>query len=94
MSAEQLKAFIAKVKVDADLQEKLKGAKSSDDVVNIAKEYGHEFTTSHISQLSEEELENSSGGGEPTASAMCEADQCATKPISFDPSPLFTIKCF
>ena len=95
MSEEQLKAFIAKARVDVSLQERLKGAKSPDDVVAIAKEYGHEFTTGHISQLNEEELENASGGGEPTASAICEAEQCATKPISIDPSPLFTItKCF
>ena len=93
VSEEQLKAFIAKAREDVSLQEKLKGAKSPADVVAIAKEYGHEFTTSHISQLNEEELENSSGGAEPTLSSMCAAEQCATKPISFDPFPLFTIKC-
>ena len=65
MSLEQLKAFLAKVKGDSSLQEKLKAAKSSDDVVAIAKEHGHEFTAdkiSQLSQLSEEELEDISGG--------------------------------
>ena len=40
MSLEQLKAFLAKVKGDSNLQEKLKAAKSPEDVVTIAKEYG------------------------------------------------------
>ena len=65
MSLEQLKAFLEKVKGDSSLQEKLKAAKSSDDVVAIAKEHGHEFTAdkiSQLSQLSEEELEDISGG--------------------------------
>ena len=37
MSEEQLKAFIAKARVDVSLQERLKGAKSPYDVVVIAK---------------------------------------------------------
>ena len=44
MSIKQLKAFLVKVKGDSSLQEKLKGAKSAEDVVAIAKEHGHEFT--------------------------------------------------
>ena len=63
MSLEQLKAFLEKVKGDTTLQEKLKAAKSPEDVVGIAKEHGHEFTADKISQLSEEELEGVSGGG-------------------------------
>ena len=63
MSLEQLKAFLEKVKGDTTLQEKLKAAKSSEDVVGIAKEHGHEFTADKINQLSEEELEGVSGGG-------------------------------
>ncbi|KZR63704.1 MULTISPECIES: Nif11-like leader peptide family natural product precursor [Prochlorococcus] len=62
MSEEQLKAFLEKVKGDTMLQDKLKAAKSSEDVVSIAKEYGHEFTADKISQLSEEELEGVAGG--------------------------------
>ena len=42
MSLEQLKAFLEKVKGDSSLQEKLKAAKSPEDVVGIAKEHGHD----------------------------------------------------
>ncbi|QNI57824.1 nif11-like leader peptide domain protein [Synechococcus sp. BIOS-U3-1] len=63
MSLEQLKAFLAKVKKDSNLQEKLKAAKSPDEVVSIAKEHGHEFTADKLSQLNEEELEGVAGGG-------------------------------
>ena len=62
MSEEQLKAFIAKAKEDTSIQEKLKAAKTSEDVVGIAKEHGHEFATEHMTQLSEEELEGVAGG--------------------------------
>ena len=62
MSEEQLKAFIEKVKGDTSLQEKLKAAKSPEDVVGIAKEHGYEFTAEKIGQLSEEELEGVAGG--------------------------------
>ena len=62
MSKEQLKAFLEKVKVDTSLQDKLKAAKTPDDLVDIAKDHGHEFETEHISQLTEEELEGMSGG--------------------------------
>ena len=62
MSLDQLKAFLEKVKGDTSLQDRLKAAKSQDEVVSIAKEHGHDFGTEHISQLSEEELESVSGG--------------------------------
>ena len=62
MSLEQLKAFLEMVKGDANLQKKLKAAKSSEDVVGIAKEHGHEFTADKISQLNEKELEGVAGG--------------------------------
>ena len=62
MSLEQLKAFLEKVKADSSLQEKLKAAKSPEDVVAIAKANGHEFKSEHLSQLSEEELEGVAGG--------------------------------
>ena len=65
MSAEQLKAFLAKVKGDSNLREKLKAAKSPEHVIGIAKEYGHCFTFETLSkgQLTEEEMENLAGGG-------------------------------
>ena len=72
MSEEQLKAFLEKVKGDTSLQEKLKAAKSPEDVVGIAKDCGHKFNSDVINQLgkekdarpsiSEEELELLSGG--------------------------------
>ena len=62
MSEEQLKAFIAKAKNDQSIQDKLKAAKSPEEVVNIAKEHGHEFTADKINQLSEEELEGMAWG--------------------------------
>ena len=62
MPEEQLKAFLGKVKGDTSLQDKLKAAKSPEDVVAIAKEHGYDFGTEHISELSEEELESVSGG--------------------------------
>ena len=62
MSLEQLKAFLSKVKGDSSLQDKLKAAKSAEDVVSIAKEHGHEFTADKIDQLSDVELEGVAGG--------------------------------
>ena len=62
MSEEQLKAFLEKVKADTSLQEKLKAAKSPEDVVGIAKEHGHDFTADKITELSEEDLEGVAGG--------------------------------
>ena len=62
MSQEQLKSFLAKVKDDESIQEKLKTAKSAEDVVGIAKEHGHEFTADKIGQLSEDDLQEVSGG--------------------------------
>ena len=62
MSEQQLKAFIAKAKDDQSIQEKLKAAKTPEDVVDIAKEHGHEFTQDHMKELSEEELEGVAGG--------------------------------
>ena len=63
MSEEQLKAFLEKVKGDSNLQEKLKAAKTPEDVVGIAKEHGHEFTADKLTELSEEELEGVAGDG-------------------------------
>ena len=62
MSEEQLKAFIAIAKDDQSIQDKLKAAKSPEDVDAIAKDHVHDFGSEHISQLSEEELEGVAGG--------------------------------
>ena len=45
MSEVKLKAFIFKAKDDKTIQDKLKAAKTPKDVVGIAKEHGHEFTS-------------------------------------------------
>ena len=71
MSEEQLKAFLEKVKADTSLQEKLKAAKSPEDVVGIAKELGHEFTADKFTQLSKEELEGVAGGSGSYAAGCC-----------------------
>ncbi len=67
MSEEQLKAFIAKASADQSIQDKLKAAKTPEDVVGIAKQHGHEFTADELRkntkiELSEEELEGVAGG--------------------------------
>ena len=66
MSEEQLKAFIAKVKDDSRLQEKLKAAADTDAVVAIAKEAGFSISADDLkiqkSEISEEELEGVAGG--------------------------------
>lgn len=62
MSKEQLKAFLEKAKVDTTIQEKLKIAKTTEEVVAIGKEHGHDFTADKLGQLSEEELEKVAGG--------------------------------
>ena len=71
MSEDQLKTFIAKAKDDQSIQEKLKAAKTSEEVVGIAKEHGHEFTADKITELSEEELEGVAGGGCAVAGGGC-----------------------
>ena len=73
MSLEQLKAFLAKVKGDSNLQEKLKAAKSPEEVVGIAKEHGHEFTADKINQLSDRELEGVSGSAASAIVGGCQS---------------------
>ena len=67
MSAEQLKAFLTKVKGDSNHQEKLKAAADSDAVVSIAKESGFSISAddlknAQVTELSDEELEGAAGG--------------------------------
>jgi predicted ribosomally synthesized peptide with nif11-like leader len=78
MSEEQLSAFLAKLKEDAGLQEKLQGAADLDAVVDLAKEAGFDvskadwlkYQAKQTLELSDEELEGVAGGQdriEPTA---------------------------
>ncbi len=71
MSEEQLTALLAKLKDDAGLQEKLKGAADLDDAVSIAREAGFDVSKadwlSHlgkqtICELSDAQLEAVAGG--------------------------------
>ena len=62
MSLEELKAFLEKVKSDSNLQAKLKAAKSAEDVLCIAKEYGHVVSHLSLQQISDEDLKSISGG--------------------------------
>ena len=64
MTQEQLKSFLSKAKTDESLQSKLQGAKSTEEVIGIAKECGHDFSADSIdrTQLSDQDLEGVSGG--------------------------------
>ena len=69
MSEEQLSAFLEQVKADTSLQDKLKAAASPEAAVEIAKEAGFAITAEDIqsmqsptAELSDEELEEASGG--------------------------------
>ena len=71
MSEEQLTALLAKIKEDAGLQEKLKGAADLDAAMAIAKEAGFDLSNAdwikyqeqQTMELSDEELKGVSGGG-------------------------------
>ena len=71
MSEEQLSALLAKLKDDAGLQEKLKGAADLDAAVALAKEAGFDvskadwlkYQAKQTLELSDEELEGVAGGG-------------------------------
>ena len=69
MSKEQLKAFLEKVKSNAELQEKLKAAASPEAALQIAKEAGFSITAEDIQsmqsatvEVSDDELEGAAGG--------------------------------
>ena len=70
MSEEQLSALLAKLKEDAGLQEKLKGAGDLDAAAAVAKEAGFDvskadwlkYQAKQTLELSDVELENMAGG--------------------------------
>ena len=70
MSQEQLSALLTKLKDDAGLQEKLKGAADLDEAVVIAKEAGFDvskadwlrYQATQTLELSDQELEGVAGG--------------------------------
>jgi len=71
MSEEQLSALLAKLKDDAGLQEKFKGAADLDALLAIAKDAGFEiskaawlkYQANKTLELSDEDLEGVAGGG-------------------------------
>ena len=83
MSEEQLAALLAKLKDDAGLQEKLKGAADLDAALAIAKEVGFDiskaawlrYQANQTLELTDEELEGVAGGkykcGNGFAEFMC-----------------------
>jgi predicted ribosomally synthesized peptide with nif11-like leader len=82
MSEEQLTALLAKLKDDAGLQEKLKGAADLDAAVALAKEAGFDvskadwlkYQAKQTLELSDEELEDVAGGictVQPHAAGSC-----------------------
>jgi predicted ribosomally synthesized peptide with nif11-like leader len=70
MSEEQLTALLAKIKEDAGLQEKLKGAADIDAAIALVKEAGFDvskadwlkYQANQTLELSDEELEDVAGG--------------------------------
>ena len=78
MSEEQLTALLAKIKEDAGLQEKLKGAADLDAAVALIKEAGFDVSKAdwlkyqgeQTLELSDEELEGVAGG-ECGNNSMC-----------------------
>jgi predicted ribosomally synthesized peptide with nif11-like leader len=75
MSAEQLATLLANLNDDAGLREKLKGAADLDAAVAMAQEAGFDVSKAdwqrHLAkqtlELSDEELENVSGGFKPNS---------------------------
>ena len=84
MSEEQLSALLAKLKEDAGLQEKLKGAADLDAAVAIAKETGFNVSkadwlrhqATQALELSDEELEEVAGGGNQNPNRTLLTDCC------------------
>ena len=90
MSEEQLSALLAKIKDDAELQEKLQGAADIDAVVALAKEAGFDVSKSDLLkyqanqtlELSDEELERVSGGVDVTIDLCSAQGTCGTNRCS------------
>ena len=69
MSADQLAAFVEEAKSNTELQEKLKSVTSAEAAIEVAKDSGFSITLEDIqilqskaSEISDQELENASGG--------------------------------
>ena len=69
MAADQLAAFVEEAKSNTELQEKLKSVTSAEAAIEVAKDSGFSITLEDIqilqskaSEISDQELENASGG--------------------------------
>ena len=65
MTQEQLNAFLVKLEGNRSLQETIRTAKSTEEVVDAAKSAGFAFSANGLNQpskITEEELEEASGG--------------------------------
>ncbi len=90
MSEEQLAALLAKLKEDAGLQEKLKGAANLDAALAMAQEAGFDvskadwlkYQTQQTQELSDVQLEGVAGGCAGTLSTAtigcCNTNDCYT----------------
>ena len=86
MSEEQLSALLAKLKEDAGLREKLKGAADLEAAVVIAKGAGFDVSKAdwlrhqakQTLELSDEELEGVAGGGNKSGGDTCQNRGCFT----------------
>ncbi|MDI9407258.1 MAG: Nif11-like leader peptide family natural product precursor [Chitinophagaceae bacterium] len=84
MSEEQLTALLAKLKEDAGLQEKLKGAGDLDAAVVLAKAAGFDvskedwlrYQANQTLELSDEELEGVAGGAEKIICERTDRNSC------------------
>ena len=93
VSEEQLSALLAKLKDDAGLQEKLKGAADIDAAVAVAKEVGFHVSKAdwlrhqakQILELSDGDLEQASGG---QYSDMCGPLHCMYTVLSIERCPV------
>jgi predicted ribosomally synthesized peptide with nif11-like leader len=84
MSEEQLAALLTKLKEDAGLQKKLKGAADLDTAVALAKEAGFDvskadwlkYQAKQTLELSDEELEGVAGGAKGETNSGCPPTEC------------------
>ena len=90
MSEEQLAALLAKIKDDAGLKEKLKGAADLDAAIALAKEAGFDvskadwlkYQAEQTLELSDEELEGVADRDKPAVIALS-GDNCISDSVPF-----------
>ena len=84
MSEEQLSVFLAALKTDAELQEKIKGAANLDTAATIAQQAGFDVSKADLIRhqakqtlgLSDKELEGVAGGAGDSACYWVTENEC------------------